>query len=118
MKKEIICIHCPKGCRIAVETAGEVILNISSGSCNRGQVYARQEVIAPRRILTGNMRVEGCKQPLSVMSDAPLPKNMLYACAMELKKHRPLPPVALNEIVIENILHTGCNIIATRNLEI
>ncbi len=118
MKKEIICIHCPKGCRIQVETDGEVILNISSGSCKRGQVYARQEILAPMRILTGNMRVEGCHHPLSVISDAPLPKAMLYACALELKKYRPAPPIAINDIVIKNILDTGCNIIATRNLAI
>jgi CxxC motif-containing protein len=68
------------------------------------------------RVFTGNMRVKGYEMPLSVRSDKAMPKDMLILCAAEIKKHCPDPPIKNGSIIIDDIMGTGCNIIATRYL--
>lgn len=104
------------GCRLTVEIEDGKAVAIAGQSCKRGVDYARQEAVAPLRVLTGNMKAAGCARPFSVRTDRPVPKEMLRACAQELKRHRPAPPVAMGDIVIENLLGTGCNVVATQDL--
>ena len=46
--KEMICIVCPRGCRMKVDNNG----NVEGNFCKRGEVYARQEAIRPLRMIT------------------------------------------------------------------
>ena len=116
MEKEFICINCPLGCRLKVRVDGGKVEEITGILCKRGMDYAKQESILPMRMLTANMKAVGCERPFSVISSRPMPKNMLIKCAMELKNHRPKTPIKMGDIVVENILDTGCDIIATSNL--
>ena len=113
MKREILCINCPMGCRMEITIKCDKITSIEGNACQLGQTYAQQEITSPCRVLTANMRAKGCRRPFSVKSDIPIPKKMLIPCAIELKRHHPAPPIAMNDIIIENILNTGCNIIST-----
>ncbi len=117
MKKEIVCICCPVGCRICVELEGEQVLQIEGNQCSKGAKYAAQEAVEPMRVFTGLMRAENCEKPFAVRSDRPIPKNKMMECAAELKKRRPKAPVCIGNIVYENILGTGANIVAAQNLE-
>ena len=47
MKKEIICIVCPIGCRILAEGTKEEITSIEGFTCGRGKGYGNQEVLHP-----------------------------------------------------------------------
>lgn len=118
MHKTLICINCPLGCQITTTFDEQGNISVSGNRCRRGAEYAMQEVAFPMRILTGNMKVEGTKKPLSVKTDAPIPKSMLLECAAELKCHRPVPPIAIGDVIIHNILDTGANIIATQHFDI
>lgn len=54
--KDIRCIICPTGCLVHIENvSGELI--IEGHSCKKGEEYAREEFIAPKRILTTTIRV-------------------------------------------------------------
>lgn len=116
MEISIICISCPVGCRLTVDIENNAVTTVKGNMCKRGRLYAEQEATAPLRTLTGNMRAKGCKAPFSVISDRPIPKNRLLDCAKELKQHNPSPPIAMGDVVIEDILETGCNIIATQEI--
>lgn len=117
MKKELICINCPLGCRMTVEIEDNTVTSIVGNGCKRGKEYAIQEAILPMRILTGNMRAQGYIRPFSVKSDGAIPKEMLQKCAAELKRHRPKVPILRGQIIISNILGTGANMIATQDFE-
>ena len=117
MKKELVCTGCPIGCRMDIEIDNGVVSSVSGNQCRRGKDYARQEAVIPLRVLTGNMKARGCSRPFSVMTDRPIPKDILLACALELKKHRPALPIVMGDVVIEDILGTGSNIIATQDLK-
>jgi len=116
-KSEFICIQCPMGCRLRVEvTEDNTVADISGAQCRMGTEYARQEAIAPLRILTALVRVSDRDQPLSVKSAAPVPLAKLLDCAKVLRRTRIDPPVRCGDPVILNICDTGVDIVATQDV--
>ncbi len=114
--KDIRCIICPTGCLVHVENVnGELI--IEGHSCNRGEEYAREEFVAPKRILTTTMQVEEGFLPLvPVRSDKPLPKEKLEDTLKEIAKTKIKAPIKMGDVLIENVLGLDINIIASRDL--
>ncbi|MFW9827045.1 MAG: DUF1667 domain-containing protein [Candidatus Thorarchaeota archaeon] len=114
--KDIRCIVCPTGCMVHIENVnGELI--IEGHSCKRGEEYARDEFIAPKRILTTTMRVENGLLPLiPVRSDGPIPKDKLEDTLKQIAQTVIKAPIKMGDILIENILGLESNIIASRDL--
>lgn len=53
MTKSLICIACPRGCRLTVISCeGSAELEVSGNNCPKGVAYAEQEVLCPMRTLT------------------------------------------------------------------
>lgn len=63
MKREMICIGCPMGCRLTAEVAGQTVTAVEGNHCKRGRDYAAQEAVCPMRVLTGTMKAAGCTRP-------------------------------------------------------
>jgi CxxC motif-containing protein len=114
--KDIRCIICPTGCLVHVENVnGELI--IEGHSCKRGEDYAREEFVAPKRILTTTIRVENGFLPLvPVRSDKPIPKDRLEETLKEIAGLKSKAPIKMGDILIENVLGLDINIIASRDL--
>ena len=114
--KEIRCIVCPTGCMVHVENInGELI--IEGHSCKRGEEYAREEFISPKRILTTTMRVEnGFLSLVPVRSNKPLPKDKLEETLKEIAHKQIEAPIKMGDVLIENVLGLDINIIASRDL--
>ncbi|NLZ64657.1 MAG: DUF1667 domain-containing protein [Lentisphaerae bacterium] len=117
MKKALVCISCPMGCCLEAEISeqGE-FLGLSGNHCARGAAYARQECLSPTRMVTALLPVPGIVTPLSVRTDKPLPKAQIFPCLEYLKTVKPSLPVRIGDIIVPDILNSGVNIIATRNL--
>ncbi len=115
--KDIRCIICPTGCLIHVENInGELI--IEGHSCKRGEEYAREEFVSPKRILTTTMQVENGFLPLvPVRSDNPILKDKLEDALKQIARTKTKAPIKMGDVVIENILGLGINIIASRDLQ-
>jgi CxxC motif-containing protein len=114
--KDIRCIICPTGCLVHVENInGELI--IEGHSCKRGEEYAREEFVSPKRILTTTMRVENGFLPLiPVRSDKPIPKEKLDDTLKLIAKTEIKAPIKMGDKLIENVLGLEINIIASRDL--
>ncbi len=114
--KDIRCIVCPTGCLVHVENiSGELI--IEGHSCKRGEVYAREEFVSPKRILTTTMRVEKGFLPLiPVRSDKPIPKGKLEETLKLIARTQTKAPIKMGDTLIENVLGLEINIIASRDL--
>ncbi|MFX1380013.1 MAG: DUF1667 domain-containing protein [Promethearchaeota archaeon] len=114
--KDIRCIICPTGCLVHVENVnGELI--IEGHSCKRGEEYAREEFVSPKRILTTTMQVENGFLPLvPVRSELPLPKDRLEETLQEIAKVKIKAPIKMGDILIKDILGLNINIIASRDL--
>lgn len=116
-KRKITCIVCPLGCEVSVSMDSGKITEITGYSCKRGERYARTEVTDPRRTLTTTMRVQDGQSPLvSVKSQKPLPKDLLFGCMKEINETAIKAPVQIGDMLIENILGTGVNIVATERV--
>lgn len=117
-KREMICVSCPIGCAITVELDdNNEVVSVTGNTCPRGDKYARQECTHPERMLTSTVKVEGGNLPVvPVKSASPVPKEMLFDCMKEINKVILKAPVNFGDVVIENILGTGVDIIATNEV--
>ena len=117
MEQIITCINCPVGCRMQVvlSDAGEFV-SVSGNTCPRGSSYARQECTLPERMITAVIPVVGSKIPLSVKTSLPVPKNMITQIMNIIGSVSPAVPVRIGDVIVSDILHTGSDIVATRNI--
>ena len=117
--KNITCIVCPQGCSLEIwYNMKDEVKEIKGYTCKRGLEYGRAESINPVRTLTTTIRIDGGKLPvIPVKSNKPLPKNLLFECMKIIKKVKLRAPINSGEVVIENILNTGVNIITTREVQ-
>ncbi len=110
----MICIVCPMGCPLTVEKTADGF-TVSGNTCPRGEKYAIAECTAPTRTLTSIVPVEGADM-VSVKSAAPLPKEKIFDCVRVLSGITLKAPVRIGDVVVENILGTGVDIVATKNI--
>ena len=103
----IICITCPKGCRLSVDE--ENGYKVTGNGCQRGEIYGKNELQHPVRVITSTVRIEGAAVPrLPVKTDKPLPKEKMFECMHLL--------VRSGDRLAEHILGTDVNIVATKAL--
>lgn len=114
MKRDLTCVACPLGCSITVELNGDEIISVTGNTCKRGEAYAKTEITNPTRSLTSSVKVNGGILPVvPVKSDKPVPKTMLFDCMKVINSVTVDAPVKIGQVIIENILDTGANIVAT-----
>ena len=121
MVREFTCIMCPLGCDLRAESVqgagGEEIL-VTGNTCKKGEEYAVQELTDPRRNIATSVLVTGGELPLaSVRLTHAIPKNRIFDVMEEIKKHKLTAPVKAGQVVIENVLGLGSNVIATVTVE-
>ena len=114
-KLDFICIGCPMGCEITVAIDdNEKILKISGNSCKEGKKYAESEYTNPVRVLTTTVPVEGSRRrTLPVRTNRPIPKDKLMEAMVALAKVRVQRPFKIGQIVVNNVLKTGADVVAT-----
>ena len=114
--KELICIVCPKGCRLTVDE--ENAYKVTGQQCPRGIEYGREELQNPVRVLTSTVVLEGgAHSRLPVRTDRPIPKSELFGCIKALEKLRVHAPVQMGQVLAENFCGTGADLIASRSME-
>lgn len=114
---DMICIGCPMGCSLQVEVTGEEIL-VSGNSCKRGEDFAMSEIKNPRRSLTTTVRTIFKDMPLlPVRTDGEVPKDKIFQAMEVLNKVVITERVKCSDVVVENILESGCNVIATASIK-
>lgn len=113
---ELTCINCPVGCRLTVQMQAGAVVEVSGNQCKRGDAYARQECVAPQRMLTAVIPVRLCKTPLPVKTRTPVPKERIQDCMAELAQVKITAPVKAGQVVISNICGTNVDVIATKTL--
>ena len=114
--RELTCIVCPKGCPMKVTLEGKEILNIEGFTCPRGKQYAVDECTHPMRTLTTTARTSN-GGVVAVKTDKPIPKELLFSCMREINKTVATLPVRIGDVLIENVLGTGANVVITANMD-
>ena len=115
--REFICVTCPVGCSIEAVVEGQRLLEMHGQACRRGVAFVEEELQAPKRMLTTTVRVRGGRLPLvPVRSAEPLPKGTVFDVAAQLREVQLEAPVAEHQVVLANVLDTGVDIVASRDL--
>lgn len=113
--KELICIVCPKGCHLKVDE--ENGFAVTGNSCPRGAEYGKLELTNPTRVVTSTVRCEGGAHPrCPVKTDRAVPKGKIFQVMAALEGITLSAPVAVGQVVIENVCGTGANIVAARDM--
>ena len=107
------CSNCPRGCQLDVETRADGRVKVTGNAWLRGETYAKQEVTAPVRMVTGLVRVKGTKRPLCVKTKTAIPKGKIPDVLAALAATEVEAPVALGDTVIADACGTGIPVVAT-----
>ena len=112
----LLCIVCPEGCEMdVVEKDGTFVF--PKGICQRGQDYAKQEIIDPRRILTSTVRLTGGEmEMLPVRTTQPIPKEKLLEAMDQIAGITAEAPVRIRDVVIPDVAGSGIPVIASRSV--
>ena len=71
--KELVCIVCPKGCRLSVDEENGYA--VTGNSCPRGEEYGKNELRDPHRAVTSTVHISGAMHPrLPVKTDGEIKK--------------------------------------------
>lgn len=117
MIKKMTCIECPKGCTLSVDIENCRVVKVSGNECPRGEKYAISEIESPMRILTSSVLAEGLSLKMApVRTDKPIPKSKMVEAMGKIKKMRLAKPVHPGDIIEENFLNLGVNLVATREM--
>ena len=118
MKKTIICTVCPNGCEVVAEYTSRDDVKLSGNRCRRGIEYCINECFDPKRTFTSSVAINGAaRRRMPVRTTAPISKDLLFACAEELKKIALEAPVVCGQTVAANILGTGVDLVACMTLD-
>ena len=114
---EMICITCPVGCTLQVTHNGETLLHVDGNTCSRGLGYVERELTDPRRMVATTVRVRGGLHPLvPVCTVEPFPKPRSFELLGALSHIEIEAPVKMNQVVLEDALGTGVDVVASRDM--
>lgn len=116
--RNLTCINCPLGCSLTVKMDGDKIISITGNTCPRGEMYAKNEVTDPKRVVTSSVHVNGGERSVvSVKTKEAIPKGMIFECANAMRDISATAPVKIGDVIIDNIAGTGIELVATANVE-
>ena len=115
--RHFTCIICPMGCDLDIAISDEQI-QVSGNSCIRGEKYAIQELTKPMRSICSTVRVDnGFLALLPVKSNGLIDKSKIFDVMKEINKVRVDAPIVIGQVIIEDVLGTGVDIIASKSMK-
>ena len=115
MKRDLVCIICPRGCRMTAEVTQSGVL-VSGNACKRGEEYAAAEMTAPKRTVTSIVRVSNREDTMvSVKTKEPILKEHIFDAMEKIRSISVEAPVKIGDVIIDELFDT-C-IIATKDVE-
>ena len=116
MLKTITCICCPKGCQITLDTE-KPEETVKGFSCPQGHDYAISELIHPTRTISSTVEIKGGLHPrIPVKTNGNIPKEKIFEVMGEINKISAKSPVKCGEVLLPNVLDTGIDIVACRDM--
>lgn len=113
----ITCIVCPMGCSLVV-TKTDDGYKVEGNTCKRGEKYGVEELTNPKRVITSTVKLEkSYLNLLPVKTQDSIPKDMMFEIMEVLDTIKVSAPINVGDVIIENILNTGVNIVSSKTVE-
>ncbi len=117
-KKEFICIICPNSCRLTIWQNNDDEIQIEGYQCLRGKTYGIAEYTNPTRMIITTMKINNGILPIiPVRSQFPISKYDIKKIMKIINKTECQAPIKMGDILIGNIIESGIDIIASRDLK-
>lgn len=114
--KEIICIVCPNGCLLNIDNKNNEWI-VNGNLCPKGIDFGINEMTNAKRSICSTIRTIFKKIPrLPVRTDGEIPKELIFELMKKINSVKLEKPVHSGEVIIENVLGTGVNVIATSDI--
>ena len=115
MKKNMICIICPRGCAMTAEVNGEAV-TVTGNTCPKGEEYAINECLHPMRTVTAAIRVANRENTMvSVKTAASIPKEKMFEAMKMIRAAKANAPIKIGDVLLADVF--GADIIATKNID-
>ena len=115
MKRNLICIICPRGCSMTVEGEKDN-LTVTGNACPKGKQYAIDECTHPVRTVTSIVRVANRVDTMvSVKTAAPIPKEKIFEVMELIRAAKVQAPITSGTVILEGVF--GTEVIATKNID-
>lgn len=102
MVKTLTCIECPIGCEVEVTVEDGKAVSVKGNGCPRGKMYAENEVVCPKRVVTSTVRAESGEM-VPVKTDRPVKKSEIFSVMRKINAATCKLPVKIGDILIQNI---------------
>ena len=117
-KRELTCIGCPMGCMLTVTMENGEVTEVTGNTCQKGDIYARKEVVNPTRIVTSTIKITGGdKERVSVKTANDIPKSKIFDVMKDIDAAEVKAPAHIGDVLIKDVAGTGVDVVATRNVE-
>ena len=117
VEKELVCVNCPKGCRVHIQLENGEIIHLDGYGCQKGKDYAQQETIRPMRVLTSTVRItHGIYRVLPVITSKEIPLDMCEAAMKMIRAMDISAPVVMDQVLVKNFMGTDADLIASRSM--
>ncbi len=117
-ERKLTCIGCPLGCQLTVTMEDGKVLDVKGNTCKRGDLYARDEVTNPTRVVTSIVKVKGGNlAAVSCKTAQVIPKAKIFEILEEIKPVVLEAPVKIGDVIVPNVAGTGVDVIATKNIQ-
>ena len=103
--KEVICICCPKGCHLSVDEENGYA--VTGNGCARGAEYGKKELVAPTRVITSTVKIDGAAYArCPVKTYAPIPNGMMEDVMKALDGVTLKSPVSIGDTALKNVCNS------------
>jgi len=122
--QNLTCIICPIGCFLTIEEKSDSDLNITGNKCQRGAVYAKEEIRDPKRVVTATCEILEISETevniprrIPVRTILPCPKDRINDLLADIYRLKIKLPIKAGDSVLTNWQETGINVVATRTIK-
>lgn len=109
---EMVCIVCPRGCRMSVENG-----KVSGNFCKKGEAFAIAEQTCPTRTVCSTVATVFADMPvLPVRTAGEIPKAKIDELMRLINGIKISTKVKRGDIIAEKVVGTDVNLIATASI--
>ena len=109
---ELVCIVCPRGCRINIENG-----IVNANGCERVEAGARSENTGPRRAVCSTVATTFSEYPvLPVRTDGEIPKAKIDELMKQINAIVVTSKVKRGDVIAKDVCGTDVNLIATASI--
>lgn len=111
-KRILTCIVCPRGCTLEVTLEDGRVAAVTGNICKRGETYAADECIAPKRTVTSTMRVADGSL-VAVKTDRAVPKGLVFEVMKQINSTLVPADAMIGDTVIRDVAGTDASVVVT-----